>query len=864
MSRVRLSLTCLACVVLALASPTRAQEAQPQQKSKFDQLVEGKTKSTGMWTLYHKDQQLLVELKGGDYNEEFLVMPSIARGIGSGMVIGGMSWNLDDEDVIWKFKKSGEKVFVLSRNVRFRAKPNSPEATAVDIAYNDSVLYALPVLAKSPGGGDLVDMTSIFMSDDQHIGQAIGGGFRFVNDRSTWAKVKAFENNIELQVAAVYSGSGNLDKVPDTRGVQVNVHYSIAQLPKLGAYKPRFADDRVGYFLTAIKDFSDKDDDQHFVRYITRWNLEKLDGDIQYSPPKQPIKFWIEKTVPVFLRPTVEAGISEWNKAFEKLGFANAIKVELLPDGVDPEDVNYNTFRWITSEVGFAMGPSRVDPRTGQILDADIIFDSTFLRSWKEDYETLTPEDAQRLLPNWSPADELAHASGRHRGCACCQEMQRHMGVAAAILLGQGVVAKDGKLPDQLIHEGLKEVVMHEVGHTLGLRHNFKASTWKSLEELGDADKGKTEGTVASVMDYSPANIVPKGDKQGLYFSQTIGPYDYWAIEYGYKPLKGDEKKELAAIACRAGEPGLDYATDEDTMSTSADPLSNRSDLGKDPLAFVRRQMKHADELIPKVVERAVDDGDGYQRARQAFGLLFSEYWRSALFAARFPGGVYVHRDHKGDKGGRPPFRLVEPEKQREAMKLIVDSAFASPQYDGAMLNHLASTRWSHWGIREPGRVDYPIHNQVGLMQTQILGLLLNSTTLERILDNEYKTPADQAPYTLAEHMRALVDGAFSEWKKADAAGEFSDRQPYINSLRRNLQRQTLTRMASLVTQGGSAPPDARTLARMHLTSLGEGIDGLLKSGALKLDDYSRAHLQDSRERIRQALNVEVSVPGVN
>ncbi|MEW4527498.1 zinc-dependent metalloprotease [Maioricimonas sp. JC845] len=859
----------LMCAALVLGRPAFGDDAS--SKSKFQQLTEGKQKKDGMWTLYQKDQQLLVELSANDLKKEYIVLASIARGIGSGMVLGGMSWNFGD-DVIWKFRKADEKLYVLRRNVRYRARDNSPEATAVQLAYSDSVIYALPILTKTPSGGYLVDMTKIFMSDDQQIGREIGLGFRFASDRSTWAKVKAFNNNVELQVAAVYAGSRGPDTVPDPRGVQVNVHYSISALPSVGSngYKPRMADDRVGYFLTVIKDFSDRSDDEHFVRYINRWDLRKKDPSVKFSPPAKPIRFYLEKTVPVFLRPTVKAGILEWNKAFEKLGYAGAIEVLQQEDNADwdPEDINYNTFRWITSDAGFAMGPSRVDPRTGQILDADIIFDAGFLTYWKQDYETFTAEDAQRLVPNWSPFEGLEDDADadverlKAMQCALSDGMQYQMGVSAAMMLGHGLTARGGKLPEEFIHQGLKEVVMHEVGHTLGLRHNFKASSWKTLDEMTE-ESARTEGTVASVMDYNPADISPDPKKQGLYFTQTLGPYDYWAIEYGY--TTDASKENLAKIAARSGEPGLEYATDEDTRSSDSDPLSNRFDLGKDPLDYVARQMEHAASLIPDVVDKAVEDGEGYQRARQAFGLLMSEYWRSALFASRFPGGVYVRRDHKSDdENARAPFEVVEAAKQRQATKLLLDSALAAPEFDGSLMNYLAASRWNHWGTSNLTRLDYPIHDVMGRMQAQVIYRLLNTMTLERLLDNEFKASGEEDVYTLAEHLRLITDGVFSEWSQSDAKGEYSAKKPFINSFRRDLQRTTLKEMMLMVTRGYGAPEDARTLARMHLTRLADQADALLGKDGLKLDDYSRAHLLDSRSRIRQVLEAELALPSVN
>lgn len=869
----------------ATISTPATEAAQPKPLSKYEQAIKDtkKTADGGLWTIYYKDQQILVDLKNSQLNQDYLMLTSIARGVSSNMVIGGMSWG---DDVIWNFRKVGDKLHVLRKNVRFKAKPGSPEATAVKFAYPDSVLYALPIVAEG-NGSLLVDMTRVFFSDDEQIGRAIGGSF--VMDRSTVAKVKAFPRNVELQIAAVYQGNPsttNLDTVPDVRGMQVQVHYSISVLPNTG-YRPRKADDRIGYFLVATKDFTDNSDEENFVRYITRWDLQKADPAARLSPPKDPIIFYLEKTVPINLRPIVRAGIEEWNKAFEKIGFANAIDVRQQrdDDDWDPEDVNYNTFRWITAEAGFAMGPSRVNPLTGQILDADIIFDASFLRYWKRQYENFSTQTIAELLGEDDPpvpADTLPFlARSKHHICRLSVGMQHQMGFAVAAMLARGMIDKRGELPEEYLHQALKEVVMHEVGHTLGLRHNFKASTWKTLQEIEDPNRPPTEPIVASVMDYHPVNLAPSGVKQTAYYTTTLGPYDYWAIEYGYKPITGDENAELAKIAARSGEPGHDYATDEDTEPRDPDPLSNRFDLGKDPLAYAQRQMKIVHELMPKLMERAVDNGEGYQRLRQAFGLLQNEYLRTANFVSRLPGGVLVHRDHKGDNQARPPFKLVEAAQQREATKFLVEQFFAAPKFDPNLLNSLAASRWSHWGVSEPDRVDYAIHDLVNRSQRTILNRLLDSTTLARIQDGEVKVAPQEDVYTLAEHLSLITQGVFRELNDPPA-GEYDHRNPYIPSYRRNLQRNALKRLAGLVTPSGGTtlvvdqrsgrvrvqeedtPEDARVLARMHLTDLQSRIQNTLSKADLKLDDYTRAHLLDMHEKIKQVLSAQLTIDALN
>jgi hypothetical protein len=217
----------------------------------------------------------------------------------------------------------------------------------------------------------------------------------------------------------------------------------------------------------------------------------------------------------------------------------------------------------------------------------------------------------------------------------------------------------------------------------------------------------------------------------------------------------------------------------------------------------------------------------------------------------------------------------VDPKDQREAMKLLTEFAFVSPKIDGPKLNYLSVSRWYHWGMNQASRLDKPVHEEVLAAQSSILRQLLNSTTLRRILDNEFKSPSDQEPYTLAEHLKLIVDGVFSEWKPAEMKGEFTDKKPLVSSFRRNLQRDAIKQLASLVTgptssssfisfsSSSGAPEDARTLARMHLLSLNEQIKALLEAKELKLDDYTKAHLLDSQSKITQALEAKVTLPGV-
>ena len=864
----------------AKPAATAASEKSKPKYPPFEEVTKEAERYSGLITLWRKDDQLFAELGPQQLNRDYIVLITIARGIGQTPIVGGFSWGFGD-DAVWQFRKAGESIQLVRRNVRFTAERDSPTAKAVHLAYTDSVLFSLPIRTRSPQGAYLVDLTPVFMSDLPQIGLVLPG-FSFSPQKSTWVDdpqsfaKNIHPKNIELQVAATYTSSGGREiiSVPDSRGVTVNVHYSISELP-VTSYQPRLADDRVGYFLAVLKDFSKKEShDDRFVRYITRWNLEKADRSAEISTPKEPIIFWLEKTIPFKYRKPIRDGILEWNKAFEKAGFYDAIEVRQQPDDApwEPGDIRYNTYRWITAGVGFAMGPSRVNPTTGQILDADVIFDADFLQYWKQEYETFTPEGIALLTGGAIDLEEHraemermpAHLNGSHSSrCACnlLGGMSRQLAVGAAVMASRK--RSDAEM-EKLILQGLKECAMHEVGHTLGLRHNFKASTLYSLEELNDVAKTAETGLGASVMDYNPVNLMPEGMTQGDFFSTTIGPYDVWAIEYGYTPLKGGspeaELPELNKIAARSGEKGLAFATDEDARGIDPDPHAVRYDLSNDLMADARAQAKLVAECLPTIVDDMTKEGEGYQRARRAFGSLLARHGVVTFAASRYVGGLYVSRSHKGDVNAPQPLEVIPAERQREALALLEEQVFSDEPFNfpPELYNYLAGSHWSHWGTQVVERGDYPVHDIILMWQERIMSRLLSSLTLSRLYDSELKVAADEDALTTAELLQRLTKAVYSEVDTLKD-GEFTNRKPAISSLRRNLQRAYLRRMSRLALGQTSAPQDCQSVAFAELTRLKTRID-LQLAGEADLDAYSSAHLEETSARIAKVVDARMLV----
>ena len=854
---------CFSVPAQEAAQPAKpaTQEAPVKKKKEFEdfaKVTEDSKSYEGFFKLYQKKENLYCEIQPSQLDKPFLCMISVARGLGRGYLLSGMT--LEEWLLVWR--RVGDNVHLVRKNVRFRAEKGTPIAQAVDLGHNDSVLFSLKIESIHPQRKSLlVNISPVFISDLPPLARGIAPDARFDKTRSTWGTVKAFPKNVELKVNVVYSSQRYMSTIPDSRGIQLTLHYSLAGLPS-NNYRPRLADDRVGHFMTAVKDYSSKTSEEPFVRYVNRWHLEKADKDAKLSPPKEPIIFYIEKTVPHRFRPYVRQGILEWNKAFEKIGFADAIEARIQQDHEDwdPEDARYNTIRWMVG-AGFAIGPSRVNPLTGQILDADILIGESWIRYWQREYTTFFEElEHERDHP-------MDHSSRFQ--CQMASGLARQMGFMASVLQARGLADKDGEVPEEFIGEALKTLTMHEVGHTLGFRHNFKASTIFSLDDLNNK---KGEALIGSVMEYDAVNIAPEGQEQGDYYTKTIGPWDYWVVEYAYKPIDASkpegELKALGEIASRVAAPELTYGTDGDAswyQYRDLDPLVNRWDLGADPLEFAKRRREVVVELWDKIADKVTKDGMGYQRVRRAFGTLIGEYGYTMFLASRFIGGQYHHRDHRGDENGRLPFAPVPAARQREALQFLKEYALSDKAFDfpADLLNSLAITRWSDWGSDSwnSTRFDYPVHDVVLRNQTRILERLLYPTVLSRVQDTELKFSEGEDAFTLPELFSGITDAVWVELGRDAGAKQWSNSDAFISSFRRGLQREHLKQLIKLVLDAdGGTPEDARSLARLHLGQINSKIQRTLQNARGNLDDYSFAHLEESQVRVEKALDASFQV----
>ncbi len=655
----------------------------------FADIIKEAKEIKGLFPLWQKDDKVWLEVHPDQLGKPFFFTFNVVQGLGERGMYGGM---MGGSHVVY-LKRTANNLQLLARNTDFMAKDGAPIARAVAEGFSDSLLANSTVLSQPHPERKtfLVEANALFLKDLPMGATNLEFAFRqpygFDAANSSFVKLDGTPDMTGFQVNAHYSlakliippmqmpGAPPMPFTPpprtleDVRSLFIGYYYTLAKLPEQ-PMAARHADDRVGHFVTTRWDWTSDLQEDERIRLVHRWRLEKQDPAAALSKPKQPIVYWMDRNIPERYRETVKAGILEWNKAFERIGFKDAIEARQQPEDADwsTHDSRHASIRWFLGiDAGFAIGPSVVDPRSGEILDADIGMSDIFTRGGRQEFrEELPPTTAQ-------------FQKDPHVACTYLADAAMEAEFAVDLMVARGEFESGSAGEEAFVAGYLKDVVMHEVGHTLGLRHNFRASTLYTTEQLGNKAFTTEKGITGSVMDYTPTNIAKKGQNQGAYHMTTLGPYDYWAIEYAYRPLDpASEKEALQKLATRGEtEPLLAYATDEEAgfgPLQGMDPEVNRFDLGREPLNYLSTRIELSRELLERLQAKPMKPGEEFHKLRRGVSIALGRMGMAATNAAKYLGGVVYLRDHAGSP--RTPLTPIQGARQREALKLLEKGIF--------------------------------------------------------------------------------------------------------------------------------------------------------------------------------------------
>ncbi|MFH6772633.1 zinc-dependent metalloprotease [Gaetbulibacter aestuarii] len=766
-----------------------AKTPAPKKDKSIADLTKSSKKMDGLFTIYQDTitGSLKMVISKDQLDKEYIYFSQIADGVmDAGRIIRGSYRG----SKVFKVQKYFNKIEFITQNTSFYFDPENPLSKSKDANMSEGNMASIKIEAFDEDKGlYLIEADDLFLAEtlSQIKSPSRPGSspmsFKLGSLSKSKSKILAIKNypeNTNMEVEYVYSSpsilNGGSNAVADGRNVSIKVFHSLMEMPD-NDYEVRFDDQRVGFFTEQIDDQTSTSSTP-FRDLIHRWNLKKKDPNAEISEPVKPITWWIENTTPYEWRETIKEGVLQWNKAFEKAGFKNAMAVKVQPDDADWDagDIRYNVLRWVSSPdpAYGGYGPSFVNPKTGEILGADIMLEFVHFTNrvlYDKLYNNVGMEADEEPIMN------------DMKFCSLGSEIHQELMFADAVVSATG--ADDFEM-EKIRKQSMLALIMHEVGHTLGLYHNMKASQLFSPEQLEDPEFIKGKCLTASVMDYAALNITRDRSKQGQYDDVSVGPYDIWAIRCGYTPFKTEAERQ--ALLSESTKPEHIFGNDADDMRSpgkAIDPRVNTGDQSNDQITWSVDRIGLANDLMKTAKENFSKEGEFYEELRRVFYILNAQKAGAANTISRFIGGVYVNRDLVGQENATQPYTPVSLEDQKRAMKALSDHIFAPDAFDAPndLYNYLAQERRGFNFFRGPE--DPKIHSMALGYQTRVLDHLLHPNTLQRITDSELYGNA----YSLSSFMTDLNDAIF----KKDIYGN-------VNDFRQNLQLAYTNMLVDMLT----------------------------------------------------------------
>ena len=741
-------------------------------------------KFKGLFNIYQsKDNgKSFIEIDNSQLESDFIYFSYVEDGVVDAWKFKG---GFRGSKII-KLKKFFNKIDIVVENSSYYFDPKNPLSKSSKSNINEPLIISEEIIAYNDDSTKfLIDADKIFLSESfQQVKSSYPSGYKgfklgsLSKSKTRYSSIKNYPENTDVIVDYVYENKypnkRGSQAITDSRVVTVKIQHSLINLPK-NDYKPRMDDPRIGYFHTQTNDMTSIDQ-INYKDMIHRWNLEKKNPKQKLSDPKNPIVWWIENTTPYEFRDIIKEGVESWNLAFESAGFSNAIKVEIQPDDADWDagDIRYNVLRWTSSPNppfgGY--GPSFVNPRTGEIIGADIMLEWVYITNRiKYDY-LYENQDSYNQVESLTDFDD-------HQ-CFVSKESQKQNAFASTCidLLNLGESMKK-----EMVRQSLYRLVLHEVGHTLGLSHNFKGSTLLTNDELKNKKVIEEKGLCSSVMEYPAINISSENDLQGLFYDVTPGPYDHWAIEYGYSVFEENEEEELNRILSKSIQPSLAFANDADDMRSpgkGVDPNAMINDLSSDPVQHSIEKMDLINSIMPGLKDKYSFEGESYERFKRSFYSLVSNYFTCLDIISRQIGGVYVDRSFIGQNTKNNPYSVVPLQDQLKAMDALSKYAFSDEKLVvfEDLVPFLQSQRRG-FNFRSSGE-DPKILSLVLYGQKKVLSQLLHPNVLTRISNSSFYGNS----YNVNKFFRDLTNSIFLD-----------DRSKSVSLTRMNLQVEYVTKL---------------------------------------------------------------------